>query len=140
MARHLFKTFLKYYQQGADEILGVSEPKKFWMPWRMTQKRISRKISLAKYDFRKSGEGGGGVGVGVNGLPVHHPPPPPVRRGPDQMNCTKFKKHTEINEIFFKLFSLQQHNLYFRFRSSNRLVAHKDSVDLSEVKSYWDML
>ena len=30
-------------------------PKKFWMPWRLTQSRISRKESLAKYDFRKSG-------------------------------------------------------------------------------------
>ena len=27
--------------------------KKFWMPWRMTQKQISRKASLVKYNFRK---------------------------------------------------------------------------------------
>ena len=40
---------------GPDQILRVPGPKKFWMPWRMTQKRISRKTSLAKYDFRKSG-------------------------------------------------------------------------------------
>ena len=26
----------------------------FWMPWRITQKRISTTTSLAKYDFRKS--------------------------------------------------------------------------------------
>ena len=31
------------------KILGVQGPKKFWMPWRMTQKWISKKTSLAKY-------------------------------------------------------------------------------------------
>ena len=43
------------------KILGVPGPKTFWMPWRMTEKgmtekRISRKTSLAKYEFRKSEE------------------------------------------------------------------------------------
>ena len=31
------------------KILGVQGPKKFWMPWRMTQNWISKKTSLAKY-------------------------------------------------------------------------------------------
>ena len=31
-----------------NEILGVPGPKTFWMPWRMIQKQISRKTSLAK--------------------------------------------------------------------------------------------
>ena len=34
-------------------------PKKFWVPWRMTGKPISRKTSLEQYNFRKSGGGGG---------------------------------------------------------------------------------
>ena len=46
-------TFQRIFGPGPD--LRVPGPKKFWMPWRMTQKRISRKTSLAKYDFRKSG-------------------------------------------------------------------------------------
>ena len=37
-----------------EEILEVPGPKKLWMAWSMTQKRISRKTSLAKYDFRNS--------------------------------------------------------------------------------------
>ena len=41
--------------QGPDKNLRVLGQKKFEMPWRMTQKRISKKTSLAKYDLRKSG-------------------------------------------------------------------------------------
>ena len=47
--------------RAPSETLGVPGPKMFWMPWRMTQKRIYKKRSLAKYDFRKSEGGGGGV-------------------------------------------------------------------------------
>ena len=50
--------------KASDKILGVPGPKKFWMPWRMTQKRISRKPFSEKYDFRKSG---GARGPGVRG-------------------------------------------------------------------------
>ena len=42
--------------QGPGEILGVPVPKKFWKPWRITQKKNSKEISLTKYDFRKIGE------------------------------------------------------------------------------------
>ena len=38
-----------------DEILEVPGPKMFWMPWRMTQKQIFRKTSVAKCNFRKNG-------------------------------------------------------------------------------------
>ena len=38
-----------------DEILGVLGPKKFGVPWRMAQKKISRTKFLAKYNFRKTG-------------------------------------------------------------------------------------
>ena len=41
-----------------DEILEVPGPKKFWMPWRMTQRQIFRKTSVAKYNFRKNGRRG----------------------------------------------------------------------------------
>ena len=41
------------FYRAADETLGVKCQKKFWMSWRMTQKQISRKTSLAKYNFRK---------------------------------------------------------------------------------------
>ena len=40
--------------QGPDKNLRVLGQKKIEMPWRMTQKRISNKTSLAKYDLRKS--------------------------------------------------------------------------------------
>ena len=44
--------------RAPDEILGVPGPKKSWMPWRMTQKQVFRKTSLANYDFKKSRGGG----------------------------------------------------------------------------------
>ena len=49
------KTVFPYNIQTPDKLLGVSEPKMFWIPWKMIQKRISKKTFLAKYDFRKSG-------------------------------------------------------------------------------------
>ena len=42
------------YCQAPDKILGVPEPIKLWMPWRMTRKQIFKKTSSAKYSFRKS--------------------------------------------------------------------------------------
>ena len=47
------KTINWNFSRVPDKILGMLVPKKFWIPWRMTQKQISRKTSLAKYDFRK---------------------------------------------------------------------------------------
>ena len=35
--------------------MGMPDPKKFSMPWRWTQRHISRETSFAKYDFRISG-------------------------------------------------------------------------------------
>ena len=40
--------------QGPDKILGVFVPKKLCILWRMTQKRIFRKTSLAEYNFTSS--------------------------------------------------------------------------------------
>ena len=39
--------------RAPDEIMGVPGPKMFWLPWRMTQKQISKKTSQEEYDFRK---------------------------------------------------------------------------------------
>ena len=44
------------YCQAPDKILGLPEPIKLWMSWRMTRKQIFKKTSSAKYSFRKSGE------------------------------------------------------------------------------------
>ena len=43
------------YCQAPDKILGLPEPIKLWMSWRMTRKQIFKKTSSAKYSFRKSG-------------------------------------------------------------------------------------
>ena len=40
--------------RAPDDTVGAPDPKKFWMPWKMTQKQISRKTSLGKYDLRKT--------------------------------------------------------------------------------------
>ena len=58
--------------RAPDKILGASGPRKFWVHWRMIQKRISRKISLANCDFRKSGG--------------NNPGPPPIVGGPGSRN------------------------------------------------------
>ena len=55
-------------------------PKKFWVPWRMTGKPISRKTSLEQCNFRKSGGGGGGGG---GHDPCSSPPSPSLCRLPD---------------------------------------------------------
>ena len=48
-------TFMIHYCgwncRAPDKMLGMPGPKKFWMSWRMIQKRISLKTFLAKYDF-----------------------------------------------------------------------------------------
>ena len=55
----IIKTFnngnIANINRAPDKILGVPGPKKFWMPWGMTQKRKSRKATLAKGDFTTNG-------------------------------------------------------------------------------------
>ena len=67
-----FLFFLLCPSQGPRRDSGSAGTKKFWIPWRMTQKRISRKTSLAKYDIRKSGEAI---------APLPPPPTPPPSSG-----------------------------------------------------------
>ena len=46
------------------------DQKKLWVTWRMTQKRISWKTTLAKYNFRKSGGRHEPPGIPFVGGPV----------------------------------------------------------------------
>ena len=70
--KYLFFTTIKSHtmvRKPPEKILGMPGLKKFWMPWGKAQKRIPRKTSLAKFNFRKSGEGHGPPALSFSPLP-----------------------------------------------------------------------
>ena len=95
-------------------------PKIFQMSWRMTQKRISRKTTLAKGDFRKSRGEGYGLPASLQPPPLNPHPLPFVRglvmstkkiRSIERSMTVKQYQHTPGNNKQHELFVVLYHSL-----------------------------